>query len=98
MACDVPPTSCIYVIKVNIVSPDNIWVHDTNCGLYIWIYMQGLRNDRKITKGESNLRVGNGVRIAVVAIWTYVLNLLTDLCLNLDDCFHGLALTRTLVE
>ena len=60
--------------------------------------MQGLRNIRRLTKGESNLRVGNGARVAVVIIWAYVLNLHSDLCLNLNDCFYGLALKRTLVE
>ena len=37
--------------------------------------MQGPRNSRKLTKGESNLRIGDGARVAVVAIGTYVLNL-----------------------
>ena len=32
VACDVPSTSGIYVIKVNSVSRDNIWVYVTNCG------------------------------------------------------------------
>ena len=98
VACDVPSTSNIYVIKVNIVSPDNIWVYNTNCGSYIWIDMQIPRNNRKLTKGESDFRMGNDARVAAVALWTYVLNLSNDICLNLDDCFYGLALTRTLVE
>ena len=57
--------------------------------------MQGLRNNMKLAKGESELQVGNGARVAVVAIWTYVLNLPNDFCLNLDGCFDGLALKRT---
>ena len=32
MTCDAPSTSSIYVIKVTTISPDNIWVLDTNCG------------------------------------------------------------------
>ena len=28
-----------------------------------------------LTKGKSDLRVGNGARVAVAALWTYVLNL-----------------------
>ena len=98
MTCDVPSTLGIYVIKVNTVSPDNIWVYDTSCGSYIWIDMHGLRKNRKLTKGEYDFKVGNGARVVVVAIWTYVLNLPSDLCLNLDDCFYEVALTRTLVE
>ena len=75
VACDAPSTSGIYVIKVNIVSPNNIWVYDTSYGSYIWIDMQGLRNSRKLIKGEFNLQVGNGVRVTTIAIWTYVWNL-----------------------
>ena len=47
--------------------------------------MQGLRSSRKLTKGESDFRMGNGARVAIVSIWSYVLNLSSDLCLNLDD-------------
>ena len=95
---DVPSTLGIYAIKVNTVSPNDIWVYDTSCGSYLWIDMHGLRNNRKLTKGESEFQVGDGVRVVAIAIWTYVLNLPSDICLNLDDCFYGVALTRTLVE
>ena len=47
--------------------------------------MQGPRNSRKFTKGESDLRVGNGARVAVVTIGSYVLNLPSVFCLNLED-------------
>ena len=75
VACDAPSSSGIYVITVNIVSPNNIWVCDTSCGSYIWVDMQGPRNSRKLIKGVSDLRIGNGARVAAVAIGTYVLNL-----------------------
>ena len=39
VACDAPSSSGIYVITVNNVSPNNIWVCDTNCGSYICIDM-----------------------------------------------------------
>ena len=60
--------------------------------------MQGLRNSRKLAKGESNLQVGNGARVAVVAIGTYVLNLHSGICLNLDNCFRVLALTKNIIS
>ena len=94
MAYDAPSSLGIYVITVDIVSPNNIWVYDTSYGSYIWIDMHGLRNSRKLTKRESDLQVGNGARVAVVALWTYVLNLPSDLCLNLDDCCYVLALMK----
>ena len=42
-ACDAPSSSGIYVIKVNTVSPDNIWVYDISFGSYIWVDIKGLR-------------------------------------------------------
>ena len=75
VACDAPSSLGIYVIMVNIVSFFNIWVCDTSCGSHIWFDMQGLRNSKKLTKGESNLRIGDGARVAAVPIGTYVLNL-----------------------
>ena len=59
--------------------------------------MQGLRNSRKLAKGESDLRAGNGARVSIVAIRTYVLNLLSGLCLNLDNCFYVSALTKNII-
>ena len=50
VACDASSSSCIYVIKVNIVSPDNTWVYDTGCCSYIRIDMKGLRSSRKLTR------------------------------------------------
>ena len=75
VACDALSSSGIYVITVNTISLNNIWVCNTSCGSYIWFDMQGLRDSRKLTKGESNLWFGNGARVAIVAIGTYVLNL-----------------------
>ena len=98
VACDAPSSSGIYVIKVNIVSPDNTWVYDINCGSYIWIDRQGLRSIRMLTKGEFDLQVGNDARVAAVAIWTYVLNLPSGLCLNLDDCCYVLALMKNFFQ
>ena len=94
---DAPSSSGIYVIEVNTVSRDNLWVLDTGCGSHIFHDMQGLRNSRKLAKEESDLRAGNGARFAVVAIRTYVLNLPSGLCLNLDNCFYVPALTKNII-
>ena len=39
VACDAPSCSGIYVIKINTISSNNIWVYDISCGSYIWIDM-----------------------------------------------------------
>ena len=97
VAYDAPSSSGIYVIEVNTISHDNIWVLDTGCGSHICNVMQGLRNSRKLVKGEFDLRVGNGARVAVVAIGTFVLNLPSGLCLNLDNCFYVSSLTKNII-
>ena len=94
VAYDAPSSSSIYVIEVNNVSQDNFWVLDTGCGSHICNDMQSLRNNRKLAKGESNLRVNNGARVEVTAIRTYVLNLPSGLYLNLDNCFYVPALKK----
>ena len=48
-------------------------------------------------KGEFNLRVGNGARVAAVAIGTYVLNLPSGFCLYLDNCFCVPALMKNII-
>ena len=42
--CDAPSSSSIYVMTVDTISLNNIWVCDTSCGSYIWFDMQGPRN------------------------------------------------------
>ena len=59
--------------------------------------MQGLRNSRKLAKGEYDLQVGNDARVAAIAIRTYVLNLPSRLCLNLDKYFDVSALTKNII-
>ena len=56
--------------------------------------MQGLRSNRKLTKGESGLQVCIRARVAAVAFWTYVLKLSSDLCLNVDDFCYVPALMK----
>ena len=82
---DTSPSS-IFVIEINTISQNNKWVLVIDYGLHICIDMQGLRNSKRLNKGELDLRVGNGARVAALAIGTYVLNLPSGLLLNLDDC------------
>ena len=86
----------MFVIVVNTISNYNQWVLDTDCGSHICADTRGLMNSRKITKGESDLQVGDGARVVVVVIWTYVLNPPSGFCLNLDDCCYVPTFTKTL--
>ena len=41
--------------------------------------------------------MGNGARVTSVAIGTYVLNLPSGLCLNLDNLFYVPSLTKNII-
>ena len=49
--------------------------------------MRGLRDSRKLDRSEVNLRVGNGARVAAVAVGTYELVLPSGLNLLLSCTF-----------
>ena len=53
-ASNAPSTSDMFVIEVNIFSHDNLWVLDTSCGSHIFMDVQGLRNNMRLNKGESD--------------------------------------------
>ncbi|KAK8559961.1 hypothetical protein V6N12_012772 [Hibiscus sabdariffa] len=66
--------SGIYVIDVN-MSTSSSWVLDTGCGSHICTSVQVLHMRRNLAKGDVDLRVGNGARVAALAVGTYVLSL-----------------------
>ncbi|KAK9033562.1 hypothetical protein V6N11_049749 [Hibiscus sabdariffa] len=66
--------SGIYVIDVNL-STSSSWVLDTGRGSHICTSVQGLHTRRNLAKGDVDLRVGNGARVAALAVGTYVLSL-----------------------
>ena len=74
-------SSGIHVIEINTntVNDNQTWVLDTGCGSHLVSSMQGLRNSRKVNKGDMNLRVANGARVAALAIGLYRLCLHTGL-------------------
>lgn len=96
-ASDAPSTSGIFVIECHSISLDT-WVLDTGCSSHICNDIQGLRNRRRLVKGDSNLRVGNGAKVAAVAIGTYLLKLPTGLVLELENCFYVPSLIKNIVS
>ena len=96
-ASDAPSTSGMFVIEVNTVSHDNLWVSDTNCGSHISSDMQGLRHSRKLNKGELDLCLGNGARVSALATGAYVLTLPSGVIFLLDDCFYVPVLAKNII-
>ena len=76
-------SSGIYVIKVNVTISDSCYlVFDAGCGAHICRNMQGLNNSRILKKGQVDLRVGNGARVAALVVGTFHLSL--SFCLVLE--------------
>ncbi|KAK8560022.1 hypothetical protein V6N12_012829 [Hibiscus sabdariffa] len=89
--------SGIYVIDVNL-STSSSWVLDTGCGSHICTSVQGLHMRRNLAKGDVDLRVGNGARVAALAVGTYVLSLPSALVLNLESCYSVPSLTKNIIS
>ncbi|MGI4673365.1 hypothetical protein ACR2XN_28270, partial [Klebsiella pneumoniae] len=89
--------SGIYVIEVNL-SISTSWVLDTGCGSHICINVQELRRSRTLAKGEVDLRVGNGAKVAALAVGTYYLSLPSGLILELDNCYYVPAICRNIIS
>ncbi|KAK8606395.1 hypothetical protein V6N13_030678 [Hibiscus sabdariffa] len=89
--------SGIYVIDVH-VSTSSSWVLDTGCGSHICTSVQGLHTRRNLAKGDVDLRVGNGARVAALAVGTYVLSLPSGLDLNLENCYFVPSLTKNIIS
>ncbi|KAG8485844.1 hypothetical protein CXB51_019240 [Gossypium anomalum] len=58
--------SGIYVIDINL-STTTSWVLDTGCGSHICTFVQGLQRSRTLARGDVDLRVRNGARVAALA-------------------------------
>ncbi|KAG8638143.1 hypothetical protein MANES_15G192930v8 [Manihot esculenta] len=90
-------TTGVYVIDINL-SISTSWVLDTGYGSHICINVQGLKRSRKLKKGKVDLRVGNGARVAALAVGTYELVLSNGLLLILNNCFYVPTLSRNIIS
>ena len=79
---DVVSPSGIFIIEINTISQNNQWILDTDYGSHLCINMKGLRNDRRLNKGELDLHVGNRASVAQLALGIYVSNLHSGLFLK----------------
>ncbi|KAG8497104.1 hypothetical protein CXB51_008305 [Gossypium anomalum] len=82
--------SGIYVIDINL-STTTSWVLDTGCGSHICTSVQGLQRSRTLARGDVDLRVRNGVRVAALAVGTYTLSLPSglDVCGQINTQARG---------
>ncbi|KAI3685767.1 hypothetical protein L6452_35025 [Arctium lappa] len=94
----VTSTSGIYVIEANLSTSYTSWVLDIGCGSHICRNVQELKRTRRLSKGEVDLRVGNGTKVAAIAVGSILLTLPTGLLLELDDCYCVPSISRNLIS
>lgn len=93
------PSGGMLVIESNLtVSSASSWVLDSGSSAHLCTSMQGLEESRRLRDGEMILRVGNGARVAAVAVGTYPLRLPLGLDLVLRDCYYVPAASRNLIS
>ena len=90
-------TSGIYVMEVNL-STFASWVLDTGCGSHICVNVQSLRSSRSFAKGEVDLRVGNGARVAALVVGVYDFTLLSGIVFQLKNCYYVPAVSRNIIS
>src|SRR6266540_5915428 len=92
-------TSGIYVIEVNIAKcPSNAWVLDTGAGAHICSNMQTLQGSRTLARGKVQFCVGNGARVAAIAVWTFPLTLSSGMVLELSKCYYVPAINKNIIS
>ena len=55
------------------VNMDGAWVLDIRCTSHVYNMLQVLKTHRMLAEGEVDLRMGNGARVAAVAVATFAL-------------------------
>ena len=90
-------SSNIHMIEINHAS-SSIWVFDTGCGSHLCNHLQGLRDVRRLARGDIDLRVGNGAKVAAVSVGTYVLKLPSGFELYLRNCYFVPSLSKNIIS
>ncbi|KAA3479897.1 polyprotein [Gossypium australe] len=70
----------------------------TGCGSHICTNVQGLTRSGQLKKGEVYLQVGNGVRLAALAVGSYELTLPSGLLLDLNNGFYVPSISRNTIS
>ena len=60
--------------------------------------MQGLRSSRSLAKGEVDLRVRNGARVAALTVGVYDLTFPSGLVFQLKNCYYVPAVSKNIIS
>jgi GAG-pre-integrase domain/gag-polypeptide of LTR copia-type/Zinc knuckle len=95
---NVPSSSGILVIEINLGTSISDWVLDTCSCAHICSNVQALKNKMLLGKGEMQLWVGNGTSVAAVAIGDLDLYLSSGLILELSSVYFVLSISRNIIS
>lgn len=85
-----------YFIEINESVNSTSLALDIICGSYICNDLQLMTRRSRMERGNTCLRMGNGARVATLAIWVINLVLDTDFKLVLNNCFFVILWLRIL--
>jgi hypothetical protein len=91
--------SGINVIQINIaLSSSDSSIFDTGSMIHTCKSLQGLSLARRFAKGELDVHVGNGAKVAAIAVGTFPLSLALGLVLELKNCYCIPALCKNIIS
>jgi hypothetical protein len=91
--------SGINVIEINIVvSSTDSWVFHTRSMIHTCKSLQGLCLTRKFAKGELDVHVDNGAKVAAIAVDNFHLPLPSGLVLELNNCYCIPVLCKNIIS
>jgi hypothetical protein len=89
----------INVIEINItVYSSDSWVFDTGSMIHPCKSLQGLSLTRRFAKGELDVHVSNGAKVAAIAVGTFHLPLPSGLVLELNNCYSIPTLCKNIMS
>jgi hypothetical protein len=92
-------TQGINVIEINLATRSNdAWVFDTGAMVHTCKSLQGLKIIRCFAQDDMDLHIGNGAKVAVLAISTNSLSLPSGLVLELNNCYFVPALNKNIIS
>jgi gag-polypeptide of LTR copia-type len=95
---NVPSSSGILIIEINLVTSISDWVLDTGSCAHIFSNVQTLKNKRLLGKGEMLLLIDNGASVAVVVVGDLDLHLPSGLTLELNSVYFFPSISRNIIS
>ena len=93
------PSGGMLILESNLtISSAFSWVLDSGSSTHLCTFMQGLEESRRLRDREMILCVGNGARVATVAVKIYPLQLPLGLDLVFRDCYYVPTTSRNLIS